>query len=81
MDLMNRCQIITPAEGHWFQAAETLSVMRKREHDDRSKVRDLAMDVLIALSARSIGAAVITCNKADFQAIHRHLSFHLVYWD
>lgn len=81
MDLMNRCQIITPAEGHWFQAAETLSVMRKREHYDRFKVRDLAMDVLIALSARSIGAAVITCNKADFQAIHRHLSFHLVCWD
>ena len=31
MDLMERCQIFTPTEGHWLQAAETLSAMRKRE--------------------------------------------------
>lgn len=80
-DLMDRCHVLTPTEAHWIQAAEILNAMRKRDHFDRSKVRDLAMDVLIALSARSIGAALITCNKTDFQAIHRHLSFHLVCWD
>src|SRR5574340_191163 len=81
MDLMHRCQILTPTETHWIQAAEILSTMRKREHYDRSKLRDLSSDVLIALSARSIGATLITCNEADFQAIRRHLSFHLVCWD
>jgi predicted nucleic acid-binding protein len=80
-DLMDRCHVLTRTEAHSIQAAEILNAMRKREHYDRSKVRDLALDVLIALSARSIGAALITCNKTDFQAIRRHLSFHVVCWD
>jgi predicted nucleic acid-binding protein len=36
--------------------------------------------VLIALTARSIGATLITCNETDFQAIRRHLSFPLLCW-
>ena len=55
--------------------------MRKREHYDVSKIRELAFDVLIALSARSIGATVITSNETDFQAIRRHLPFHLICWN
>jgi hypothetical protein len=35
---------------------------------------------LIALSARSVGATVITCNEGDFQVIRRHLPFHVLYW-
>lgn len=54
--------------------------MKSREHFDANKLRDLAFDILIALSARSIGATVITCNESDFQAIHRHLTFQLIGW-
>ena len=80
IDLMNRCQILTPTQAQWIQAADILSAMRKREHFEAMKLRELAFDVLIALSARSIGATVITCNTSDFQAIRRHLSFPLICW-
>jgi predicted nucleic acid-binding protein len=81
IDLMNRCQIVTPTEAHWIHAADLLNTIRKRERYDIHKLRDLAFDVLIALSAHSIGATVITCNESDFQAIRRHLSFHLMCWN
>lgn len=79
-DLARRCRILTPTESHWMQAADILGRLRRREHFDRVKIRELAFDVLIALSARSIGATLITCNERDFQVIHRHLSFSLVCW-
>ena len=79
-ELARRCRTLTPTESHWMQAAEILGVLRRREHYDTVKIRDLAFDVLIALSARSIGATVITCNETDFQIIRRHLPFSLVCW-
>jgi predicted nucleic acid-binding protein len=79
-DLARRCRTLTPTESHWMQAAEVLGVLKKREHYDTAKIRELAFDVLIALSARSIGATLITCNEADFQIIRRHLSYSLVCW-
>lgn len=81
IDLMNRCQVLTPTEGQWVHAADLLNAMRMREHYETNKLRDLAFDVLIALTARSIGATVITCNETDFQAIRRHLSFPLLCWN
>ena len=81
MDLMRRCQVLTPTEAHWLQAADVLSAIRRHEHYDAAKIRELAFDVLIALTARSIGATVITCNTTDFQAIRRHLSFPLLCWN
>jgi predicted nucleic acid-binding protein len=80
-DLARRCQILTPTAHHWLESGELLKVIRKREHFDGKKLRDLAFDILIALSARSIGATVITCDHADFQAIRRHLSFRVEYWN
>ena len=80
MDLAKRCRVLTPTEAHWMAAADILNNMKKREHYDVTKVRELVFDVLIALTARSIGATVITCNETDFQAIRRHLSFPLLCW-
>lgn len=80
-DLVRRCQILTPTARHWLEAGELLRTIRSREHFDGTKLRELTFDVLIALSARSIGATVMTCNRADFQAIRRHMSFHVEYWD
>jgi predicted nucleic acid-binding protein len=36
--------------------------------------------VLIALTARSHGARVITSNRADFELIHRYRKFDLEVW-
>jgi predicted nucleic acid-binding protein len=55
--------------------------MGRREHYEASKIRDLAFDVLIALSARSIGATVVTCKRSDFEAIRRHLTIQVLYWE
>jgi len=63
-----------------MEAADILNGMRKRDHYDVTKIRELAFDVLIALTARSVGATLITCNETDFQAIRRHLSFPLLCW-
>jgi predicted nucleic acid-binding protein len=79
-DLRRHCRVLTPTERHWIQAAEILRLVRKGEHYDTTKIRELAFDVLIALSARSIGATVVTCNEADFRTIGHHLAFQVVYW-
>lgn len=80
-ELSRQCQVLTPTEQQWLKAAEILHRLRRREHYEAAKVRELAFDVLIALSARSIGASVITTNHADFQAIQRDVPFHLLCWD
>ena len=79
-DLAKRCQILTPTPRHWIQAAEILRAIRAEAHYDAAKIRELSFDALIALGARSIGATVITTNRSDFEAIRRHLTFHVVYW-
>ena len=55
-------------------------MIRNREHYEPKKIRDLAFDVLIALSARSIGGTLITCDESDFRTIRRYLAFHVLYW-
>ncbi len=79
-DLHRRCQVLTPTESQWLHAADVLALIRKREQYDPKKVRDLLPDVLIALTARSLGATLVTCNESDFRVIRRHLAFHVEYW-
>jgi hypothetical protein len=62
-----------------MEAAEVLNVIRPREHYENAKIRDLTSDVLIALSARGIGATIIRCD-ADFRAIRRYLPVDVLYW-
>ncbi len=81
LQLSRRCQVVTPTEQQWLKAAEILSRLRRREPYEAAKLRELAFDVLIALSARSIGASVITTNHADFLTIQRELPFHLLCWE
>ena len=79
-DLLRRCRILSPTPQQWTQGAELLRMIRNREHYDQNKIRELTFDVLIALSARSIGATLITCNESDFQMIRRYLAFRVLYW-
>lgn len=78
--LIKNCQILTPTEQHWHEAAEVLRAVKRREHYDAKKITRLAFDVLIALAARSIGATLITSNRSDFEAIRRRLRFQVAYW-
>jgi predicted nucleic acid-binding protein len=78
--LTRNCRVLTPTEGHWHQAAQLLAAMRRGNHFEGRKLARVAFDVLIALAARSIGATLITANRADFEAIRRHLKFEVEYW-
>ena len=70
-----------PTEQQWFKGAEILSRLRQRKHYEATMLREPAFDVLIALSARSIGASVITTNRAAFLEIQHELPFHLLCWE
>ena len=80
-ELSRQCQVLTPTEQQWLKAAEILNRIRRREHYEAAKVRELAFDVLIALFARSIVASVITTNHADFSDNSAGGALHLLCWD
>lgn len=50
LELSRRCQVLTPTEQQWLKAVEILDRLRRREHYEAAKLRELAFDVLIALS-------------------------------
>jgi len=70
-------RVVTPDAGAWERAGEILAKIRTAEPDLRSKLPSLWNDVLIALSARQIGAVVVTRNARDFELIRRYHRFDL----
>jgi predicted nucleic acid-binding protein len=79
-ELARKVRVLTPTERHWLESAEILSRIRKRKGYDVKKLRDLAFDSLIALSARDAGATLITCNREDFAEIGKYLAFKIIFW-
>jgi predicted nucleic acid-binding protein len=61
----------------WEEAGAVLRALQRRGYK-LAGAHGLANDVLIALSARSIGATVFTTNTRDFRAIHSVRPFELV---
>ena len=78
--LAGKLRIVTPSERHWYESADVLSRIARKKGYGASKLRDLAFDALIALSARDIGATVITCNRDDFAEIRKHRPYKVLYW-
>jgi predicted nucleic acid-binding protein len=70
-------RVVTPDAGAWEHAGEILGALRQREPDLRSKITSLWNDLLIALSARQVGATVMTQNARDFELLRRYLRFSL----
>jgi predicted nucleic acid-binding protein len=62
-------RIITPGHSIWKETGEILSLLRIRKPELKTKLSKMINDTLIAMSARSIGATVITLNHSDFEAI------------
>jgi predicted nucleic acid-binding protein len=79
-ELARKVQILTPTEGHWLESADVLSRVGAKKGFGPSKLRDLAFDTLIALSARDSGATLITCNRRDFAEIGKCVAFKVVFW-
>ena len=72
--------IFIPSESIWLESGKLLAKMRADKGFTSEKLRDLHFDVLIALTARSHGARLITSNRSDFELIHQYRKFHLEVW-
>ena len=72
--------VLTPTENNWRESGVLLARIRDDKGFDPHKLRDLHFDVLIALTARSHGARLITSNRADFELIRKFRDFRLEVW-
>ncbi len=72
--------ILTPTEKNWIESGEILARIRAGRGLAPAKLRDLHFDVLIALTARSHGARLITTNRKDFELINRYREIKLEVW-
>jgi predicted nucleic acid-binding protein len=68
-------RVVTPTAGVFDDAGLVLQALRVAGREVRQA--SLLGDVLIALTARQIGATVYTANAVDFEAIRRVREFRL----
>jgi predicted nucleic acid-binding protein len=71
---------LTPTENNWLESGELLGKIQADRGFTPAKLRDLHFDVLIALTARSHGARLITSNRTDFELVYRYRKFELEVW-
>jgi predicted nucleic acid-binding protein len=72
--------ILTPTEKNWLESGRLLADISADKGFTPHKLRDLHFDVLIALTARSHGARVITSNRADFELISSYRKIQMEIW-
>lgn len=72
--------ILTPTEKNWLESGHILGKIRAARGFAPDKLRHLHFDVLIALTARSHGARLITTNRADFEMIRYYRNFRFEIW-
>ncbi len=70
-------RILVPTASNYEETGAVLRRLQTEMSYNVSGAYSLCNDVLIALSARSIGATVITQNQADFEAIRTLRPFKL----
>ena len=71
---------LTPTENNWLDSGELLGKIQADRGFMPAKLRDIHFDVLIALTARSHGARLITSNRIDFELISGFRKFQLEIW-
>jgi len=72
--------VLTPTEKNWMESGQLLGKMRTEKGFTPEKLRDLHFDILIALSARTHGARLVTSNRGDFEMIRGYRDFSLEVW-
>jgi predicted nucleic acid-binding protein len=78
--LERNLRVITPTEREWSESGRIVSRIAEARSYDAHRTREIHFDVLIALSARRIGALLITLKAADFRTILEHMKFDLSCW-
>ena len=81
LDLAATLRLYTPTERIWLDSAEVVARLAAAKGSDRRKIQELSFDALIALTARSIGATVITTNRQDFSDLQQYRRFRLLCWE
>jgi predicted nucleic acid-binding protein len=71
-------RILTPSRGVFVEAGDALRRLQADRGYRIGASHSIANDVLIALSARSIGATVVTQNERDYRSIQAMRPFRLV---
>jgi predicted nucleic acid-binding protein len=71
----------TPTEKIWLDSGDIVARIATAKGYEKRKIQELSLDVLIALTAHSLGATVITLNTEDFEDIRRYRRFRLVSWE
>ena len=72
--------ILTPTQKNWIDSGQILGKIHADKKLAAHSLRDLHFDVLIALTARSYRARVVTSNRADFELIRHYRKFDLEIW-
>lgn len=72
--------ILTPTERNWLESGQVLGQIRAEKGLTSDKLRDLHFDLLIALTARSNGARLITSDRSDFELIRSYRALELELW-
>jgi len=72
--------ILTPTQKNWLESGEILAKIRTDRGFKPHKLRDLHFDVLIALTARSNSAWLITTNRKNFELISWYRQIKLEVW-
>lgn len=72
--------ILTPTENNWLESGRLLSKIRVDRGLPWEKLRDLHFDLLIALTARSAGARLVTSHRADFELIASYRRLQIEVW-
>jgi predicted nucleic acid-binding protein len=78
--LERRYPIFSPTEKNWLDSGKILARIQADRGFEARKLRELHFDVLIALTARSHGAKLITSNRVDFELIREYREFELEVW-
>ncbi|MGA9672937.1 MAG: type II toxin-antitoxin system VapC family toxin [Terracidiphilus sp.] len=72
--------VLTPTAVNWLESGHVLTKMRSDKGFEPHKLRDMHFDLLIALTARTHGARLITSNRVDFELIRNYRDFKLEVW-
>jgi predicted nucleic acid-binding protein len=80
LELASKRPILTPTQKNWIESGQILAQIRRDRGFEPRKLRELHFDVLIALTARTHGAKLITSNRANFELIREYREFELEVW-
>ncbi len=73
----NVARLITPDKRDWQQTGRVIAKLRKKYGFETKYLARIQNDILIACSARKLGAFVVTRNEKDFRRIQEFTDFHI----